>query len=156
ALSGCSSSSGGDGGGGDAGGGASAGIVTVQSNEPQNPLLPAVTHEVGGGLALQNIFAGLVYYEADGAMAMDVAGSIASEDSPLCTIKLKEGTAFSDGPPVTAASFVNAWQYAASDAAFENQWWFANLDAYSAEGGEDTLALEVVDDPPCTVQLAAP
>jgi len=156
ALSGCSSSSGGDGGGGDAGGGASTGIVTVQSNEPQNPLLPAVTNEVGGGLALQNIFAGLVYYEADGAMAMDVAESIESEDNQLWTIKIKEGTEFSDGTPVTADSFVNAWQYAASDAAFENQWWFANFDGYSEEGGEDTLALEVVDDTTFTVKLAAP
>ncbi|CAH0130409.1 MULTISPECIES: ABC transporter substrate-binding protein [unclassified Microbacterium] len=155
ALSGCSSSTGGgdsDGGGG----GASTGIVTVQSNEPQNPLIPAVTNEVGGGLALQNLFAGLVYYEADGAMAMDVAESIESEDNQLWTIKIKEGTKFSDDTPVTAESFVKAWQYAASDAAFENQWWFANFEGYSAEGGEDTLSLEVVDDTTFTVQLAAP
>ena len=154
ALSGCSSSGGGS--GDDGGGSASTGIVTVQSNEPQNELIPAVTNEVGGGLALQNLFAGLVYYEADGAMAMDVADSIESDDNQLWTIKIKPDTTFSDGTPVTAESFVNAWQYAASDAAFENQWWFANFEGYSAEGGEDTLALEVVDDTTFTVKLAGP
>ncbi|KDA06553.1 ABC transporter substrate-binding protein [Microbacterium sp. CH12i] len=154
ALSGCASGGGGDG-GGDAGG--SGGVVTVQSNEPQNPLIPAVTNEVGGGLVLQNIFAGLVYYEADGAMAMDVAESIESEDNQLWTIKIKDGTKFSDDTPVTAESFVNSWQYAASDPAAENQWWFANFEGYSADAiVEDSLSLEVVDDTTFTVQLAAP
>lgn len=163
ALSGCSSSGGGgDEGGGDGGG--STGIVTVQSNEPQNALIPAVTNEVGGGLVLQNIFAGLVYYEADGAMAMDVAESIESDDNQLWTIKIKPDTKFSDDTPVTAESFVNAWQYAASDPAAENQWWFANFEGYNDGGDdpenpvvvEDSLSLEVVDDTTFTVQLAAP
>lgn len=155
ALAGCASGGDDGNGGGDAG--ASTGIVTVQSNEPQNPLIPAVTNEVGGGLVLQNIFAGLVYYEADGAMAMDVAESIESDDNQLWTIKIKEGTTFSDDTPVTAESFVNSWQYAASDPAFENQWWFANFEGYSADAvAEDSLSLEVVDDTTFTVQLAAP
>jgi len=160
ALAGCAS--GGDNGSGEEGGEASTGIVTVQNNEPQNPLLPAVTNEVGGGLVLQNIFAGLVYYEADGALANDLADSIESEDNQTWTIKIKEGEEFSDGTPVTADSFVEAWQYAASDPAFENQWWFANFSGYN-DGGEDgsvvvedSLALEVVDDTTFTVELAAP
>lgn len=155
-LAGCASGGGDDQGDGGDGGGASTGIVTVQTNEPQNPLIPAVTNEVGGGLVLQNIFAGLVYYEADGAMQMDVAESIESDDNQNWTITIKDGQEFSDGTPLTAESFVDAWQYAASDAAFENQWWFANFAGYSAEGGEDTLALEVVDDTTFTVELAAP
>ncbi|PRB15208.1 ABC transporter substrate-binding protein [Microbacterium sp. MYb62] len=160
ALAGCAS--GGDNGSGEEGGEASTGIVTVQSNEPQNPLLPAVTNEVGGGLVLQNIFAGLVYYEADGALANELAESIESDDNQNWTIKIKEGEKFSDDTPVTAESFVDAWQYAASDASFENQWWFANFAGYN-DGGEDgsivvedSLALEVVDDTTFTVELAAP
>lgn len=160
ALAGCAS--GGDNGSGEEGGEASTGIVTVQNNEPQNPLLPAVTNEVGGGLVLQNIFAGLVYYEADGALANDLAESIESDDNQTWTIKIKEGEKFSDDTPVTAESFVDAWQYAASDPAFENQWWFANFSGYN-DGGEDgsvvvedSLALEVVDDTTFTVELAAP
>jgi len=163
ALAGCSAGNGDAGNGGEETG-ASTGIVTVQSNEPQNPLLPAVTNEVGGGLVLQNIFAGLVYYEADGKVVNDLAESIESEDNQTWTIKIKKDQEFSDGTPVTAESFVKAWQYAASDPAFENQWWFANFAGYNDGGDdpdnpvvvEDSLSLEAVDDTTFTVELAAP
>ncbi|MFK4852871.1 ABC transporter substrate-binding protein [Microbacterium sp. ZW T6_19] len=163
ALAGCSAGNGDAGNGGEETG-ASTGIVTVQSNEPQNPLLPAVTNEVGGGLVLQNIFAGLVYYEADGKVVNDLAESIESEDNQTWTIKIKKDQEFSDGTPLTAESFVKAWQYAASDPAFENQWWFANFAGYNDGGDdpdnpvvvEDSLSLEAVDDTTFTVELAAP
>jgi oligopeptide transport system substrate-binding protein len=163
ALAGCSAGNGDADNGGEETG-ASTGIVTVQSNEPQNPLLPAVTNEVGGGLVLQNIFAGLVYYEADGKVVNDLAESIESEDNQTWTIKIKKDQEFSDGTPVTAESFVKAWQYAASDPAFENQWWFANFAGYNDGGDdpdnpvvvEDSLSLEAVDDTTFTVELAAP
>lgn len=151
-LSGCATDNGGNNGGGST----SSGIVTVQNNEPQNPLIPAITNEVGGGLVLQNIFAQLVYYNADGSMEMESAKSIESDDNQNWTITLNDGLKFSDGSDVTAESYVKAWQYAASDPAFENQWWFANFAGYSADGGEDTLALEVVDDKTFTVELAGP
>jgi len=162
ALAGCSA--GGDAGNGGEETGASTGIVTVQSNEPQNPLLPAVTNEVGGGLVLQNIFAGLVYYEADGKVANELAESIESEDNQTWTIKIKKDQEFSDGTPVTAESFVKAWQYAAADPAYENQWWFSNFAGYNDGGDdpdnpavvEDSLSLDVVDDTTFTVELAAP
>jgi oligopeptide transport system substrate-binding protein len=144
------------------GGAASTGIVTVQNNEPQNPLIPAVTNEVGGGLVLQNIFAQLVYYNPDGSMELESAESIESEDNQNWTITLKEGLKFSDGTDVTSDSFINAWQYAASDPAFENQWWFANFAGYNDGGAEGTdvveesLALEATDERTFTVELAAP
>ncbi|KJL46941.1 Oligopeptide-binding protein OppA precursor [Microbacterium hydrocarbonoxydans] len=162
ALAGCSA--GGDAGNGGEETGASTGIVTVQSNEPQNPLLPAVTNEVGGGLVLQNIFAGLVYYEADGKVANELAESIESDDNQTWTIKIKKDQEFSDGTPLTAESFVKAWQYAAADPAYENQWWFSNFAGYNDGGDdpdnpavvEDSLSLDVVDDTTFTVELAAP
>jgi oligopeptide transport system substrate-binding protein len=144
------------------GGAASTGIVTVQNNEPQNPLIPAVTNEVGGGLVLQNIFAQLVYYNPDGSMELESAESIESDDNQNWTITLKEGLKFSDGTDVTSDSFINAWQYAASDPAFENQWWFANFAGYNDGGAEGTdvveesLALEATDERTFTVELAAP
>lgn len=150
-LTGCASGDDGNG-----GGGASTGIVTVGNNEPQNPLIPAITNEVGGGLVLQNIFAQLVYYNPDGSMELESAESIESDDNQFWTITLKDGLKFSDDTDVTASSFVDAWQYAASDVEFENQWWFANFAGYSPEGGENTLALEVIDDKTFTVELAAP
>jgi oligopeptide transport system substrate-binding protein len=152
ALAGCAPT---DGGG--TTGGASAGIVTVQNNEPQHGLIPAITNEVGGGLVVQSIFAGLVYYAPDGSMELESADSIQSDDNQTWTITLKDGLEFSNGDPVTAESFVDAWQYAASDVSFENQWWFANFAGYNGdEGGENTLALDVVDDKTFTVELAVP
>jgi oligopeptide transport system substrate-binding protein len=158
-LTGCASDDGGNG-----GEGASTGIVTAQNNEPQNPLIPAVTNEVGGGLVLQNIFAQLVYYNPDGSLELESAKSIESDDNQNWTITLNEGLKFSDDTDVTAESFVKAWQYAASDPTFENQWWFANFAGYN-DGGDDpenpevveeSLALEVVDDLTFTVELAGP
>ncbi|MDR1999859.1 MAG: ABC transporter substrate-binding protein [Frankiaceae bacterium] len=146
-------------------GGASSGIVSYASNEPENPLIPADTNEVGGGLALQNIFAMPVYYQADGSTAMDAAESITSSDNTLWTIKLKAGQKFSDGSAVDAQSFVDAWQYGASDPTFLNQYWFANFQGYQDDPGPDaknpktypnSLALTVVDATTFTAQLASP
>jgi len=150
ALAGCSADT------GTGGGSSSSAIVTSNITEPEHGLIPADTNEVSGALALNNLFAGLVFYEADGSMTMDVAESIESDDNQLWTIKIKGDQKFTDGTPVTAESFVKAWQWGASNPELLNQWWFANIEGYSAEGGEDTLALEVVDDTTFTVQLAAP
>ena len=150
ALTGCSS-----GGGSTPSSSAAAGsLVTVENNEPQHGLIPAITNEVGGGLVLQNIFAMPIYYDADGGLQYDAAESIESDDNVTWTIKLKADQTFSDGTPVTSDSFIKAWQYAASDPEFENEWWFANFKGY--EEGENSLALEKIDDTTFTVELAAP
>ena len=133
--------------------------VSVNWGEPENPLIPANTNEVNGGLVLNNLFAGLVYYEADGSWAYDAAESIESDDFQNWTIKLKPGQTFSDGTPVTAESFVKAWQWGASNPENLNQWWFVDAVPFEGgtyDGGEDTLALEVVDDTTFTVALTKP
>ncbi|MCL1839278.1 MAG: ABC transporter substrate-binding protein [Propionibacteriaceae bacterium] len=136
---------------------AAPGIVSFASNEPQHPLIPAITNEVGGGLALQNLFAMPIYYEADGSVKMDTAESITSDDGKTWTIKLRPGLKFSDGSPLTASNYAKAWQYAASDPEFENQWWFENWEGYTDEEvKEESLAIAVVDDTTLTVTLSAP
>lgn len=153
-LSGCASDNGGNG-----GGSTSSGVVNVSWGEPENPLIPANTNEVNGGQVLNNLFSGLIYYKADGSWDYDAAESIESDDFVNWTITLKEGQTFHDGTPVTAESFVNAWQYAASDPEFLNQYWFwdsAPIVGGSPDGGEDTLALEVVDERTFTVELVGP
>lgn len=95
---------------------ASGEIVTANGSEPQNPLIPANTNEVGGGRIVDLLFAGLVYYTADGSVENDVAESIETEDSKVYTVKLKADQKFSDGTPVTSSSFVDAWKLAASEA----------------------------------------
>src|SRR5690606_17135865 len=141
-LSGCSSDNGGNNNGG---GSASTGVVNVAWGEPENPLIPANTNEVNGGQVLNNMFAGLVYYKADGSWDYDAAESIESDDYINWTIKLKADQKFSDGTPVTADSFVKAWQWAASNPDLLNQWWFIDAIAFEGgtyDGGEDTLALD--------------
>ncbi|PPI05720.1 ABC transporter substrate-binding protein, partial [Rathayibacter sp. AY1D2] len=107
-LAGCSSSN--DSGGGASGGDAAA-IISTNGSEPQNPLIPTNTNEVGGGKILDEIFAGLVYYDAKGAPENDVAESIESDDAQNYTITIKSGLTFTNGDPVTSSSFIDAWNY---------------------------------------------
>ena len=79
-------------------------MVLANGTEPQNPLIPANTNEVGGGRIVDLLFAGLVYYDANGDVVNDMAESIDTDDSQTYTVKLKEGQTFSDGSPVTSSS----------------------------------------------------
>ncbi len=90
-LAGCSSSGGTDDATDEPTSGASTAIITTNGSEPENPLLPADTNEVGGGKILDSIFAGLVYYDGDGKSVNDMAESITVDDEDTLTVKLKEG-----------------------------------------------------------------
>ena len=138
-------------------GAASAGIVTVNGYEPQNPLLPADTNEVGGGRVMTQLFAGLVSYDAEGGIQNEVAESIESDDNITWTITLKDGWTFSDGTPVTANSFVDAWNYGAKlSSAQANSYFFENIEGFSYDEDTELTGLEVVDDLTFTVKLVAP
>ena len=153
-LSGCTS--------GDAGStgeaGDSAAIVSVNNTEPQNPLWPTNTNEVGGGLVIQNIFAGLVYYDAEGAAHNDVAESIETEDAQTYTIKIRDGLKFTNDEPVTAESFVKAWNYgAALDNEQLSSYFFESIEGFSYDENVDEMSgLEVVDDLTFEVTLSQP
>lgn len=158
ALSACSGS--GDGEKKSAEGGASGSkIVTVNATEPQNPLVPGLTNEVGGGRVLNMINSGLVYYKADGSSEMDLAESIEpNADNTVFTIKLKADLKFSDGSPITAKNFVNAWNYAANPKNAQPQGYFLeDVKGYTADENADVPELEglkVVDDQTFTVELS--
>ncbi|UOQ56200.1 ABC transporter substrate-binding protein [Leucobacter allii] len=151
ALSGCSSS----GGGTDAGGGDSSAIITTNGSEPQNPLIATNTNEVGGGKILDLIFAGLVYYDADGAPHNDIAESIESDDAITYTIKIRDDATFTDGTPVKAENFVKAWNYGANAANAQlNSYFFEDIEGFSYEEDVEELSgLTVVDDTTFTVKL---
>ncbi|MFF4461646.1 ABC transporter substrate-binding protein [Streptomyces mirabilis] len=105
---------GGGGGGGGSGGGAS-GVLSSSWGDPQNPLEPSNTNEVQGGKVLDMIFRGLKRYDArTGAAKNMLAQKIDTSDSQNFTITVKDGWTFSNGEPVTAQSFVDAWNYGAS------------------------------------------
>ena len=167
---------GGGGGGEETGEGASTGIVTVGNGEPQNPIIPTMTNETFGSKVTSNVFAGLVYYDAEGVVHNEVAESIESDDNKVWTITLKDGWEFSDGTPVTAQSFVDAWNYGAYGPNAQNLSYFfepiegfADLqlaeDQLDAEGApkegevpasEELSGLEVVSDTEFTATLAQP
>lgn len=137
--------------------GATTGVVTANSNEPQNPLIPTNTNEVGGGKILDLIFEGLVYYDADGAAHNAAAESIETEDSQNYTITLKEGLTFSDGSPVTAESFTKAWnQGALLSNGHLSSYFFEPIEGFSYDEDSDLTGLEVVDETTFTVALKQP
>lgn len=137
-------------------------IINAHNVEPQNPLVPTNTNEVGGGHIVDAIFAGLVSYDSDGETQMEVADSIESDDNVTWTVKLEDGWTFSDDTDVTADSFVDAWNYGADpDNAQLSAYFFNAIEGADEEGniedGSDELSgLEVVDDLTFEVTLKEP
>ena len=138
--------------------GDSTAIITTNGSEPQNPLIPTNTNETGGGKILDAIFAGLIYYDADGAPVNDMAESIETDDAQNYTIKIKADQTFTNGEPVTAESFVKAWNYgAALDNAQLSSYFFESIEGFSYdENVAEMSGLEVVDDLTFTVALSQP
>ena len=141
-------------------GGDSSKVITANSTEPQNGLLPANTNEVGGGRVMDLLFTGLVSYDIDGKPVNELAESIETTDAKLYTIKIKTGQKFTNGEAVTAKSFVDAWNFgAAAKNAQLNSYFFESIKGYadvSAEGStkETMEGLKVVDDTTFTVELS--
>lgn len=137
--------------------GDSTAIITTNGSEPQNPLIPTNTTETGGGKIVTSIFAGLVSYTADGQIENDVAESIKSDDGQNWTVTLKDGQEFSNGEPVTANSFVDAWNYGALFSnAQSSSYFFDNIVGFDYEKDSELTGLKVVDDKTFTVELVAP
>jgi len=149
ALSGCAS------GGSDTTSSAdTAAIITANGSEPQNPLIPTNTNETGGGKIIDAIFAGLEYYDASGAPQLDVAESIQTDDSKTFTIKIKPDLTFTNGDPVDANSFVDAWQYGALLSNEQlNSYFFEDIEGFSYDEDSPLTGLNVVDDLTFTVTL---
>ena len=156
-LAGCSSSGGDEDAADESTSGSSTAIITTNGSEPENPLLPADTNEVGGGKILDAIFAGLVYYDGDGASVNDMAEEITVDDEDTLTVKLKEGQTFTDGEEVTADNFTEAWNYGAQlSNAQQNQSWFSDIEGFSADADSELTGLEEVDDYTFTINLSSP
>ncbi|MEV7118583.1 peptide ABC transporter substrate-binding protein [Kitasatospora griseola] len=135
---------------------------TYQSSEPQNPLQPANANETGGGRIVQNLFKGLADYDpSNGKLRMQVADKIDTSDAQTYTVTLKSGWTFHDGTPVTAKSFVDAWNWAASTKNNQiNSSWFGDIQGYadvhpqSGSPASDTMSgLTVQDDTHFTIKL---
>ncbi|WP_409372973.1 peptide ABC transporter substrate-binding protein [Pseudokineococcus marinus] len=175
ALSACGGSDDGGSGDGATGGGAGNPDATwsMYIGQPENPLVPGNTSETEGGQVVDSLWTGLVQYSREDTSVeyTGVAESIESDDQQNWTITLKDGWTFHDGTPVTASSFVDAWNYTAlSDNAQQNSYFFSNIEGYDALQAEtddegnvvapptatEMSGLEVVDDQTFTVALTSP
>ena len=155
ALVGCSSKSGGD--ATPTTGGDSKAIVKANNTEPEHPLIPTNTNEVGGGKILDEIFAGLIYYDAEGKPVNDVAEEITTEDPQNLTIKIKEGLTFTDGEEVTADNFIKAWNEGAKlSNGHLSSYFFEDIEGFSYDEDSELTGLKQVDDYTFTIALNKP
>lgn len=129
---------------------ASTGVVSYVGNEPQNPLIPSNTNEVGGGNIIDLLFAGLTTLSPSGELSMEVAESIESEDNVTWTVVLEDGWKFTNGDAVTSASFVDAWKAGAYNL---NTYFFSHIDGYDEESEAELTGLAVVDEKSFTITL---
>jgi oligopeptide transport system substrate-binding protein len=146
------------------GGALSPDVVVVNGGEPPNPLIPTGTNDSLGGRILDRLFAGLVSYDAAGQPSPEVAQSIETTDNINYRIALKPGWKFTDGSPVTAHSFVDAWNYGAlsTNAQLQQDFFspiagFDDVAGAPGDGKPTTMSgLHVVNDLEFTVRLKAP
>jgi oligopeptide transport system substrate-binding protein len=151
-------------------------VITAYSNEPQNPLLPANTNEVYGGRVVELLFEGLRSYDSSGKAVNELADSIESPDAQNWTIKVKQGSKFTNGEAITAKTFVDSWNFAANSKNLQNNgFFFESIAGYSevsavttsksADGKTtttpaptaDTMSgLKATDDSTITVKLSQP
>lgn len=139
-------------------------IISVNGTEPQVPLVPMNTGEVGGDRILSAILSGLVAYDESGKPVNEVAESIKpNADSTSFTVRLKDGWKFTDGTPVTSESFTKAWSYAANVTNAQlNSSYFSIIKGYDDLQKEGTPSdaqlsgLVVKDDRTFEINLNAP
>lgn len=120
-----------------------AGMFSVYLGEPQHPLVPGNTTETEGGKIINAVWTPLVTFDKDTrSVTYDgAAESVTSTDNINWTITLKKGWTFHDGTPVTAQSYVRAWNYTAlSTNAQGGSYFFSNVKGYDALQGEDDRA----------------
>jgi oligopeptide transport system substrate-binding protein len=137
--------------------------ISYNGTEPENPLVPGNTTETGGIKVINALFTGLVAYDSRTAAPYNaVAASIKTRDSRVYTIRLKKGWTFHDGTPVTAKSFVDAWNdtaygpHAQGGASFLQE--IAGFDRVNAAKptARKLSGLRVVNDRTFRVALARP
>ena len=138
------------------------GMFSVYLGEPQRPLVPGNTTETEGGKVIGAVWTPLVTFDEDTRTVTydGAAESVTSTDNIRWTIKLKDGWTFHDGTPVTARSYVRAWNYTAlSTNAQGASYFFANVRGYddlqADEGGAPAATtmsgLRAVD--PLTIEV---
>ncbi|WP_052359326.1 ABC transporter substrate-binding protein [Actinoplanes friuliensis] len=152
---------------------AASNTVVIGIGEPQH-LIPSNATESSGAQVLSSLFYPLVDFDAQSKPVEVGAESVTSDDNKVWTIKLKSGFTFSNGEPVIADNFIDAWNYGAygpnaqgASYFYERIEGYADLQSVDPDGEEGpkkapepkakTLTgLKKVDDTTFTVTLSAP
>ena len=141
------------------------GTFSFPNTEPQH-LTPQNDYEAAGSQVFNVLWTRLMTYDPETNQPVPAqAKSVTSEDSLVWTIEINPGWTFHNGEPVTAQSYVDAWNWGAlgSNGAILN-FFFAKIEGYEAMNpakGEEATAtelsgLKVVNDTTFTVSLTAP
>jgi oligopeptide transport system substrate-binding protein len=126
-----------------------------------------------GLTVMEALFDRLTMLDKTGKPVNNQAESITSDDQKTWTIKVKPGLTFANGEPVTAQSYVDAWNAASyGPNAWVNGYYFGNIEGYDELNPEDPdddgpkqapkpptdklKGLKVVDQQTFTVTLTAP
>jgi ABC-type oligopeptide transport system substrate-binding subunit len=135
------------------------GLFSLSAEEPEH-LMPANATTTADGQIVSALFTGLVEYDPQTAEPRNaMADSITSDDQRTWTVRIKSGWTFHDGEPVTARSFVDAWNFAAyAPNANGNASYFNKVEGYAAlqsdhPATKQMSGLAVVDDTTFTVRL---
>jgi oligopeptide transport system substrate-binding protein len=148
--------------------------IVVGIAEPQH-LMPANTTDASGTQVLASLFAPLVDFDANHQPHPVAAQSITPDrTNEVWTITLKPGFTFSNGEPVTADSYINAWNYGAygpngqsASSLFDRIEGYAELQSRDPDGvtgpqegpaprARTLSGLKKIDDTTFTVTLSAP
>ena len=107
--------------------------VSIGIVEPDS-LIPSNTTEANGSQVLASLFYPLVRFDAK-RQPYPVAAAAITHDkaNQVWTIKLRPGFTFSNGEPVTADNYLNAWNYGAyGPNAQLAAYFFSRIDGYAA------------------------
>ncbi|MDR1293502.1 MAG: ABC transporter substrate-binding protein [Bifidobacteriaceae bacterium] len=137
------------------------GAITVAIQEPDH-LTPG-NHYTSYEVVI-TLYSPLTTLNEDEELEYLQAESVESDDATTWTITLRDGWTFHNGEPVTAESYVRAWNYLAyGPNAWVNSGQLRNVVGYDevhpAEGeptAEELSGLAVIDDRTFTVELTGP
>ncbi|HEY2791192.1 MAG TPA: ABC transporter substrate-binding protein, partial [Micromonosporaceae bacterium] len=128
-------------------------VISIGISEPAH-LLPGSDADASANQVLASVFTPLVTFDAENRPVLDQAQSITTTDGTAWDIKIKPGWTFSNGEPVTADSYINAWNYAAAG---PNGHDLSQIQGYAAPDTSNQLTgLKKVNDDEFSVTLAEP
>lgn len=139
--------------------------IAVYATTMGTDLRPANVEDPYTQRILGLLLRGLVRYDAKGKAVGEAATSIETQDNRVFLVRLQPDWTFADGEPLTARSFVDAWNYAARlESGQYRAATFAPILGYEAvrrraeaPGAARELAgLSVVDDHTFTITLTQP